>query len=392
MSSLAWRRLAVIPLAAVALLAGGAVGRVQDQCGPFTDVSPAFCPYVLEMYYLGITAGTSPTTYSPDNPVTRGQAAVFVSKGVNQAIARSSRRAALGQWWTTTPRWDFGLGVTDIGGNPNLVASDGTDVWVANSGNVLRVRASDGRLLDTWTGATNSFGVLVAMGRILVTGDSNPAVREGVDTGVLYVIDPSQPAGPVVEGASGLTPGPRAAAFDGSRIWTTSTGGVSIVTPAPTLPWSATNVTEGFTQTLGIVWDGSSMWVGDVQSGDVLRLDGDGAIIQRVHTGTPGFMTYDGANIWVPAVTSVAVIRASDGSIVQTLTGNGLDNAYAAAFDGERILVTNPNTNTLSLFRAADLAPLGAIPAGTGMGPNGVCSDGLNFWVTLRDANMLGRF
>jgi hypothetical protein len=47
-----------------ALLAGGAVRQVQDTCGPFTDVSALFCPYVLEAYYTGITAGTSPTTFS----------------------------------------------------------------------------------------------------------------------------------------------------------------------------------------------------------------------------------------------------------------------------------------------------------------------------------------
>src|SRR5262249_16243435 len=87
--------------ALAALAAGGATRVALDQSGPFADVSPAMCPYVLEMYYLGITVGTSPTTYSPDNAVTRGQAAVFVSKGVNQAISRSSRRAALGQWWTS---------------------------------------------------------------------------------------------------------------------------------------------------------------------------------------------------------------------------------------------------------------------------------------------------
>src|SRR5262245_13022033 len=141
----------VLALAA-ALGAGAAAGGIQDQCGPFTDVSPAICPYVLEMYYLGITAGTSPTTFSPNNSVTRGQAAVFVSKGVNQAIARSSRRAALGQWWTTTPHWDLGLGVTEVGDTPYLPQSDGADIWVPNFGDetVARIRASDGAVLGTW--------------------------------------------------------------------------------------------------------------------------------------------------------------------------------------------------------------------------------------------------
>ncbi|MFY9552773.1 MAG: S-layer homology domain-containing protein, partial [Thermoanaerobaculia bacterium] len=110
------KKLLVIPLALAAALAGGAVRIVQDQCGPFTDVSPAFCPYVLEMYYLGITAGTSATTYSPDNSMTRGQAAVFVSKSFDQVIARTSRRAVLGQWWT--PQGSGALGLTMVGSLP----------------------------------------------------------------------------------------------------------------------------------------------------------------------------------------------------------------------------------------------------------------------------------
>ena len=80
-------------LALCAVLAGGATRVVQDQCGPFTDVTPAFCPYILELYYLGVTAGTSATTFSPDDPLTRGQGSVFVAKGLNQALARSCARA-----------------------------------------------------------------------------------------------------------------------------------------------------------------------------------------------------------------------------------------------------------------------------------------------------------
>src|SRR5215471_3281438 len=147
------KRLLILPVVLAALLAGGAVRIVQDQCGPFTDVTPAFCPYVLELYYLGVTVGTSATTFSPDDPLTRGQGAVFVAKGLDQSLARSSRRAALGQWWTTTPQFGLGLGVTPIGPAPFLCMSDGTDVWAVSSvpetsGSFSRVRASDGRLDD----------------------------------------------------------------------------------------------------------------------------------------------------------------------------------------------------------------------------------------------------
>lgn len=89
----------------MALLAGG-VGTLLGICGPFTDVSdPVFCPFVQEIYYLGITTGTSPTTYSPDEPVTRLQAAAFLSRTVDLALERGTRRAALGEFWT--PRGDL---------------------------------------------------------------------------------------------------------------------------------------------------------------------------------------------------------------------------------------------------------------------------------------------
>jgi hypothetical protein len=60
-----------------------------------------------------------------------------------------------------------------------------------------------------------------------------------------------------------------------------------------------------------------------------------------------------------------------------------------AAFDGQRILVTN-NVGGLSLFKAADLSAIRSVAA-TG-GPFGVCSDGVNFWISFFDADNIGRF
>ena len=393
------KRFLIVPLAFAAALAGGAVKIVQDQCGPFTDVTPAFCPYVSELYYLGITAGTSATTFSPDDPLTRGQAAVFVAKGLNQSLARRSRRAALGQWWTTTPHFDAGLGVTDLNGLIAIdVACDGADVWVTGGSNVYRVRASDGKLLETWTNATSARSVVAAMGRIFVVGNTSIASPGGASSdGVLYMIDPAQTPGSVTTVATGLGDNAAGLAFDGGRFWITnplSPGGssVSIVTPGPTAPWSVNTVTAGFTLPSGILFDGTNIWVSDLMAGDLLRLDSNGAVLQTVHTGTPGQTAFDGANLWVPRVDSVYVVRASTGEIVATLTGNGLQNASAAAFDGVRILVTNFQTDTVSIFRAADLAPLGSFSTGTGSEPNGVASDGINFWIALQGAGQLARF
>jgi hypothetical protein len=96
----------------------------------------------------------------------------------------------------------------------------------------------------------------------------------------------------------------------------------------------------------------------------------------------------------------VTVVRVKDAAgnplatpfVLATLTGNGLNAPVTAAFDGERILVTNNGGNTVSMWKAADLTPLGSFPTGAGSSPFGACSDGLNFWITLRFADKLARF
>jgi hypothetical protein len=55
----------------------------------FTDVpaSHPYFPWTQKMKQLGITSGCSATTYCPDDPVTRGQMAVFIIRGeFNQGL------------------------------------------------------------------------------------------------------------------------------------------------------------------------------------------------------------------------------------------------------------------------------------------------------------------
>ena len=52
---------------------------------PFTDIGGSFAETdILRLVGLGVTAGTTSTTYSPDAPVTRDQMAVFI---VNTLVA-----------------------------------------------------------------------------------------------------------------------------------------------------------------------------------------------------------------------------------------------------------------------------------------------------------------
>jgi hypothetical protein len=63
----------------------------------------------------------------------------------------------------------------------------------------------------------------------------------------------------------------------------------------------------------------------------------------------------------------------------------------AVAFDGERIMVTNGN-GMVSLWKASSLTPLGNLNLGAGVFPNGVCSDGLHFWIVDSNVDVLLRF
>jgi S-layer homology domain len=52
---------------------------------PFNDIgglSTEFQDAIAALYQSGITTGTSPTTYSPDNPVTRAQVAAFFARAL----------------------------------------------------------------------------------------------------------------------------------------------------------------------------------------------------------------------------------------------------------------------------------------------------------------------
>ena len=392
------RRGVGIAAALAASLAAGAARSLLGACGPFADVTDAtFCPFVLEIFYLGITTGTTPTTYDPASAVSRLQMAAFLSRTVDRTLQRGSRRAALRQFWSTNSA-AIALTAT-LAGSPRFVEFDGADVWVSQdeAAQVSRIRASDGKLLETWTGVDLAArGILIAMGKVFAAGQG---------TGRIYRIDPSLPAGAASIVASGLPTGVLSLAFDGARIWTANSGNgnISIVTPGATLPWTVTT-TGAFDVPAGILYDGANVWIADshnfgrtdgpVVYGTFLKLDASGGVLQTITVGSlPGMPIFDGTNIWVPnGDGTVSVVRASSGSILATLTGNGMVDSVGAAFDGERVLVTNVSGNSVSLWKAASLTPLGSFPLPAGSAPIEACSDGVNFWIALLNGHRLARF
>ncbi len=355
---------------------------------PFTDVmgSPFFCQ-IAEAYFSGLTNGTTPTTYSPSDSVLREQMAAFVTRTQDSALRRGSRRAALGQW--ARPSALPLTGRTPVGNAPVEVKSDGTDLWVADSASddVKQVRASTGAVVGTWTGATGAIGVLVARGRVFITGQTGQTLP-----GRLYTINPASPPGPVTLLSAVLGNDPVDLTTDGTFIWTANNGSsISRVVPDT----GATTTITGYSDPEGIVFDGVSLWVADFGDNKLKKLDARGGVMETVDVGTGPFLpVFDGSNIWVPnsISNSVTVVRARDGAVLATLTGNGLSNPFQAAFDGQFILVTNFNGPSVSLWKAADLTPAGSFSAGPGTFPEGTCSDGINFWIALQGTNQLARF
>ena len=150
----------------------------------------------------------------------------------------------------------------------------------------------------------------------------------------------------------------------------------------------------GFSNPVGMVFDGGNIWAANANSHNLQKLDGAGTVLQTVTLdAAPQYPVFDGSSIWAPtSASTVVVVRVSTGAILATLTGNGLSTSFAAAFDGERILVTNQGNNSVSLFKAADLSPIGNFFTGSPTTPTGAASDGQNFWVTLQSASKLAKF
>jgi hypothetical protein len=350
---------------------------------PYTDVSGVgtpFCPGIMEAYVTGVTKGTTPTTFSPNETVPRLQMTTFLQRSLDQGLVRVSRRAALNRWWT--PQTTAAMQTVVTGDGPQACAADGETIWVSGPflNVVSEVHASTGALVGNWVGATNPTGVLVAAGSVFVASDTSP--------GSLYAIDPTQSPGGVTTVASNLGSHPQGIAFDGTNVWTANSGGSVSIISLPS--FGVTTVSTGFNAPAGILYDGAHIWVTDTGAGTLLKLDPAGAILQTVTVGAgPTFPVFDGANIWVPNSTgnSITVVQASNGNVVATIgadANNHLSGPETASFDGERILVTNQSGNSVTAFKAADLSFIANVTTGSTSFPYGACSDGVNFWVTIR--------
>jgi DNA-binding beta-propeller fold protein YncE len=367
-------RPALIVASAILVLIGASRRLPADTgtCGgitatlPFTDVAGnAFFCQIGEAFFSGLTNGTTSTTYSPSQNVPREQMAAFITRTQDSALRRGSQRAALKRWALPATEhlqsWGY-LGQI-------RVASDGQDVWVTDPGTVYRLQG--GYPMEHYD-IPHPFALLVISERLIFVTETSPINR-------LCEIDSGSQT---IKCDWPLDANPQSLTTDGTYIWTANRDGGSL-SRVNLDSNSVVNYHGGFITPIGILFDGTNIWVNDAGDGKLKKLDSNGNILQSIslNGGADGFPVYDGYNIWIPdySSSSVAVVRARDGLMLARLTGNGLSGPVEAAFDGERILVTNYNGNSVSLWKAADLTSIGSVS--TGAGPSGACSDGIHFFV-----------
>lgn len=365
---------------------------------PYTDVAAvgdAFCPGIMQAYALGVTRGTSPTTFTPSEPVSRVQMTTFLQRSVDQTLRRSNRRTALGQLWTTTVPGQLQLVSLPGTGPATFCKSDGERVWVTNGPLYHRIQASTGTLLDSYDvssppdyHADNLGPILALNGSVLVADYVNGVARLA---SMHWESDAGGSAATIVSGLR-----PNTITFDGARVWTANHQDNSVAISTNVLfATSTASIVTGFVAPIDIFFDGENIWLTEGAPANRLRrLNPNGSVAQTIPmAAVPSYMAFDGANLWVPnfGSNSITVVQVNSGAIVATIPGNAsnaLNAPLQAAFDGERILVTNTGNNTVTIFRAADLSLIANVVMPFGATPFGACSDGINFWVTTRGAGI----
>ena len=379
--------LAFLPTRTGRVLAQGAI------CGPFTDVasSNGFCPFILEAFITSITQGTSPTTFNPNDPVTRAQAATFFTRTMDQTLHRGTVRTAMGKSWA--PSSTFGGVATEVGGAVNDIVTDGIYLWIARAdGKILTVNAANRRLIETWSlaagaGVPRKLGVFAGL------------VWIADDQGRLHTFSPADLPGNASllfnAGATGVSVGASALAFDGANVWLASSGGSKIFIYQVLNP-------GGFALTVpanveGMVFDGTYMWV-LLANSNLLRMSVPtaGATVPAVvetvtipGTVTESRMLYDGNSIWIPIGSTpgtLYVVRpsrslSSPSTIVLNQSIPDVLFPLVAAFDGENVMIGGINNGVVALYNATSLTLIRTFPSGA-FGVRGIASDGRTFNVS----------
>jgi hypothetical protein len=212
-------------------------------------------------------------------------------------------------------------GDTSLAVVPGGLASDGANIWVAsfNSDSVSEFRASDGSLVNSYSGGSYNFS------------------------------------------------GPSALTFDGSHVWVASTNNDSVTELNASDGSFVRNLTGGsyrFSRPDSIIFAKvgelpgvGHIWVANYGNDSLTELNGSGALIRNLSGASLGFsgpngLAYDGTDVWVAnhLGDSVTEVNADSGQWVRTDDGGvfGLSEPAQVVIAGSREWVTNFGTGSIT--------------------------------------------
>ncbi len=209
-------------------------------------------------------------------------------------------------------------------------------------------------------------------------------------------------------GTSGSAPfsAPLGVVCDGTYVWVANSTGGSVHRHKPARNEGTNNndaVATVGTTPWGVAFDGASVWVTNSGSNNVHKLttQADGTILREgpFPTGsnplsTPKGIAYsanpDGSNgqIWVTNAggTTVTALNPATGSVVGTYSVGS--SPEAVAFDGTNIWVANAGGTTVTVLNTAG-ALVNTVPVGSQ--PRGLAFDGNFMWVANYGSSTLSK-
>jgi hypothetical protein len=268
------------------------------------------------------------------------------------------------------------LGTFNVGHAPVGAAFDGNNIWVSNSGDntVTKLRGRDGKLLGTFAVGANPGEVAFGGTFVWVLNLSDHTVTKLRATDGFTVATFPLPRGGYHQTSNGLV-------FDGVALW------VAVSYEVMRLLWVADVVklraSDG--QTLLTEWirydtlravgdiafDGFNVWgtaTSKYNHGFVTKVRAsDGKILGGSVFGTSASaITSGGTSMWVVDYVSnnVVKLRTSDAVVLGTFPSGG-SNPAGVAFDGSNVWVSNNSSNTVVKLRGTDGKWLGTFAVGS---------------------------
>lgn len=158
----------------------------------------------------------------------------------------------------------------------------------------------------------------------------------------------------------------------------------------PHRKYIADTVTVG-DQPVKAVFDGRHIWVGNINTSTVSKVDPTtNAVVDTITVGSgPHSLVCDGSNIWVSNINdnTVSRIDIATSTVIATITG--FNSPRGMAFGEGYLWVCNHGTNEIKKVDPSTDTIVNTITVGTG--PNDCVSDGLDIHVACQTSNDVHR-